>query len=296
MKILSIAQSKGGTGKTTIALNLLAAAAEAGQAAILIDADYHAAGSTVLVGFSPPERSLSAVLRHNVDPMLVAQRIPEFNCLVLPGSYALSELPADLPLNALSDCIYLVADESRNAGDQAFQPDLVIIDCPGGDVAMTRMALYAADAVAVPMNFSALDLTANETTINLISAVRDLRGGRPALAGMIPNRIQRGDSIARDLAFLVAGRIPLLPTIPESNLIRRTGSAADLNRRVVVMSHPKSSAAEQFRLLFSVLIGQRPWSREEGLQDLGQQLKMAAGKFVPGFEEEREMAFREAAA
>ncbi len=296
MKILAVAQSKGGTGKTTIALNLLAAAAEAGQAAILIDADHHAAGSTVLVGFSPPERSLSAVLQHNVDPLLVAQRIPEFNCLVLPGSYALSELPADLPINALSDCIHAVACEARDADDQAFKPDLVIIDCPGGDVVMNRMALYAADAVAVPMNFSALDLTANETTMNLIAAVRDLRGGRPALAGMIPNRIQRGDSIARDLAFLVASRIPLLPTIPESNLIRRTGSAADLNRRVVVKSHPKSSAAEQFRLLFSVLIGQRPWSREEGLQDLGQQLNMSAGQFVPGFEEEREMALREAAA
>lgn len=296
MKVLAVAQSKGGTGKTTIALNLLAAAAEAGLATILIDADHHAAGSTVLVGFSSPERSLSAVLHHNVDPMLIAHRIPEFNCLVLPGSYALSELPADLPLNALSDCIHSIARDAGDAGDQAFQPDLVIIDCPGGDVVMNRMALYAADVVAVPMNFSALDLTANEMTVNLIAAIRDLRGGRPALAGMIPNRIQRGDSIARDLAFLVASRVPLLPTIPESNLIRRTGSAADLNRRVVVKSHPRSPAAEQFRLLFSVLIGQRPWSREEGLQDLGHQLNMAAGKFVPGFEAERELPLREAAA
>jgi cellulose biosynthesis protein BcsQ len=296
VKALAIAQSKGGTGKTTIALSLLAAAAEAGMKTVLVDADHHAAGSTVLVGFSPPERSLFAVLRHNVDPLAVAHRIPEFNCLVLPGSYALSDLPADLPLNALSDCIRSVAFEAQNVGDQALQPNLVIIDCPGGDVAMNRMALYAADAVAVPMNFSALDLTANETTINLIAAVRDLRGGKPALAGMIPNRIQRGDSIARDLAFLVASRIPLLPTIPESNLIRRTGSAADLNRRVVVKSHPKSLAAEQFRLLFRVLIGQRAWSREEGLRDLGQQLNMAAGEFVPGLEAERELALPEAAA
>jgi chromosome partitioning protein len=296
VKILAIAQSKGGTGKTTIALNLLAAAAEAGLAAILVDADHHAAGSTVLVGFSPPEWSLSAVLQHNVDPMVVAQRIPEFNCLVLPGSYALSELPPDLPLNALSDCIHTLAGDAGDAGDQAFKPDLAIIDCPGGDVVMNRMALYAADAVAVPMNFSALDLTANETTVNLIAAVRGLRGGRPALAGMIPNRIQRGDSVARDLAFLVASRVPLLPTIPESNLIRRTGSAADLNRRVVVKSHPKSPAAGQFRLLFSVLMGQRSWSREDGLQDLGHQLNMPAGEFIPGLQEENELALQEAAA
>ncbi len=63
MRTLAIAQSKGGTGKTTIALTLLAAAAEAGQRALLVDADHHSAGSTVLIGFTPPERSLYAVLR-----------------------------------------------------------------------------------------------------------------------------------------------------------------------------------------------------------------------------------------
>ena len=281
MKILAIAQSKGGTGKTTIALNLLAAAAEVGLTSVLVDADHHAAGSIVLVGFSLPERSLSAVLRYNVHPLEVAHLVPEFNCLVLPGSYALSDLPADLPLNALSDCIHSTACEPPDVGRQPFSPDLVIIDCPGGDMVMTRMALYAADHVAVPMNFSALDLTANETTINLIAAIRDLRGGRPSLAGMIPNRIQRGDSVARDLAFLVASRIPLLPTIPESNLVRRTGSAAHIGRRVVVKSHPKSSAAEKFRLLFKVLNGDQPWSREDGLQNLAEQLNTTAEWLMP---------------
>jgi chromosome partitioning protein len=281
VKILAIAQSKGGTGKTTIALNLLAAASEAGRKSVLVDADHHAAGSTVLVGFSPPESSLSAVLRDGADPLEVAQHLPGLNCLVLPGSYGLSGLPADTPLNALSDCIGALTSELAVVSGHASYPDLVIIDCPGGDVAMTRMALYAADCVAIPMNFSALDLTANETTVNLIAEIRELRGGHPVLAGMIPNRIQRGDSVARDLAFLVASRISLLPTIPESNLIRRTGSAEDIQRRVVVQSHPKSGAAQQLRLLFRVLYGDRPWSREEGLRNLADQLKTSPGWLMP---------------
>jgi chromosome partitioning protein len=281
VKILAIAQSKGGTGKTSIALNLIAAAAEVGKRTILVDADHHAAGSTVLVGFSPPERSLSAVLRDSVHPLEVARHVPALSCLVLPGSYALSDLPADTPLNALSDCISAIGSEVAGVSGHAFHPDLVFVDCPGGDVAMTRMALYAADCVAIPMNFSALDLTANETTVNLIAEIRDLRTGHPVLVGMIPNRIQRGDSVARDLAFLVASRIPLLPTIPESNLIRRTGSAEDIHRRVVVQGHPKSGAAQQFRLLFSVLNGDRPWSREDGLQNLADQLKTSPDCLVP---------------
>ncbi len=285
MKTLAIVQSKGGTGKTTIAINLLAAAAEAGRQVVLIDADHHAAGSAVLVGFVSPERSLYAVLQDNVHPLAVAQHLPALNCLILPGSYALSELTSDLPLNALADCIHALTSETFDVDGEPFSSDLVIIDCPGGDVAMTRMALYAADRVAIPISFSALDLTANETTVNLIAGIRDLRDGRPALAGLIPNRIQRCDTVARDLAFLVASRVPLLPTIPESNLIRRTGSAAVLDRRVVVKSHPNSRPAAQFRLLYQVLAGERPWTREDGLEDLAQRLRTDVDWLVPGADE-----------
>lgn len=281
MQTLAIAQSKGGTGKTTVALNLLAAAAAAGRKALLLDTDHHAAGSTVLVGFVPPERSLYAVLRDHVHPRSIVQHLPKLDCLVLPGSYALLDLPTDLPLDTLSDGIRALATEPLEVQGKPFSPDLVIIDCPGGDVAMTRMALYAADLVAIPMSFSALDLTANETTINLIAAIRDLRRGKPTLAGLIPNRIQRGDTVARDLAFLIASRMPLLPAIPESNLIRRTGSSADLERRLVVNSHPKSWAAEQFRLLYQVLARDRPWSREDGLKNLAGQLKASVDWLVP---------------
>ena len=271
MRTLAIVQSKGGTGKTTIALNLMAAAGEAGQKVALIDADHHAAGSTVLVGFTPPERSLFAVLRENVDPLAIVQLLRIFGAMVLPGSYALSDLPADLPLNALADCVEAMRDGARNDGYVA--PDLVIIDCPGGDVAMARQAVYAADQVVIPLNFSALDMTANEATIHLIASVRQVRPRGPALAGLIPNRIQRGDTVARDLAFLVASRIVLLPAIPESNLIRRTGFDADVDRRLVVSSHPKSRAAQRFRLLHRVLCGEQKWSQELGLEDLARQLR-----------------------
>lgn len=273
MQTLAIVQSKGGAGKTTIALNLLAAAAEAGKQAVLIDADHHAAGSTVLVGFTPPERSLYAALRDRVHPLEVAHRLAALNALVLPGSYALSNLASDLPLNALADCVDALANGSTASAGGSGHPDLVIIDCPGGDVMMARLAVHAADRVLIPLNFSALDMTANESTIHLIDSVREVRGDGPSLAGLVPNRVQRGDTVARDLAFLVASRIPLLPTIPDSNLIRRTGSDADLERRLVVCGHPKSQAADRFRLLYSVLSGARHWSQEDGLRDLAEQVK-----------------------
>lgn len=290
MRTLAIVQSKGGAGKTTIALNLMAAGAQAGRRVVLIDADHHAAGSTVLVGFTPPDRSLYTVLRNNVHPREVAHHLSSLNVLVLPGSYALSNLASDLPLNALAECVDALANGSSESADSTMQPDLVIIDCPGGDVMMARLAVYAADRVLIPLNFSALDMTANESTIHLIESVREARVDGPALAGLVPNRVQRGDTVARDLAFLVASRLPLLPTIPDSNLIRRTGSHAELERRLVVCGHPKSQAAERFRLLHSVLSGARPWSQDDGLRDLAEQVKSSVDWLVssPGASERAE--------
>ena len=79
----------------------------------------------------------------------------------------------------------------------------------------------------------------------------------------------------------MASRVPLLPAIPESNLIRRTGFDADPGRRLVVSSHPKSRAAERFRLLHHVLGGEQAWSREMGLQDLALQLRSSIQELGP---------------
>ena len=209
----------------------------------------------------------------------MARPVPQFKARIVPGSYALSRLAADTQVSRLADALQQAA-QSEDSPEGVTKPDLAILDCPAGDGILTRMALHAADTVAVPMNFSAIDLTANEITIRLIAAAREERGGKPAFAGIIPNRIPRRDTVARDLAFLVAARLPLLPTIPESAMIRRTGSAEKMERRMVVSGRPRSKAAKQFRALYEVLSGGRDWSREDGLADLAEQLRVPGSSLV----------------
>jgi chromosome partitioning protein len=269
VQTLAIVQSKGGTGKTTLALNLLGAAAEAGQRALYIDADPNTAGSTLLTGYVPPNRSLAAVLECGLNPLELAVPLDDLGCWVLPGSLALSKLAPAVSPAALRSALGRTAGEG---GPKGSLPDIVILDSPAGEGPLTRLVLAAADLIAVPTSFSALDLAANEVTVQLIAAVRHAAKERARFLGIIPNRVPRNDTVARDLAFLIADRVPLLPTIPDSNYLRRTGAAEEPRKRLVVLGAPSSKAAERIRLLYRVLVGRQPWSKEDGLRDLAKQL------------------------
>jgi len=171
MKIVAIANQKGGVAKTTTAINLGAALAERGQSVLLIDLDPQGNASTGL-GIGPDKRDTSSY-----DLMLgeglasdIAQATTTPGLSVVPATTELSSSDVQLQ-NAARRAYHL---KNRLAADHALAKrfQTVLIDCPPSLNLLTVNALVAAHSVLIPLQS---EFFALEGLSQLMLTISDIR-------------------------------------------------------------------------------------------------------------------------
>ncbi|MEQ8836596.1 MAG: AAA family ATPase, partial [Lacipirellulaceae bacterium] len=204
MRSIAIINQKGGVGKTTSAVNLSAALAEAGYRVGLIDLDPQAHASLHL-GVGPEHGAESEPKPTTYD--------------LLTGEVPLDEIwqTVETNLRVASSHIDLAAAEVELAGvvgrevilrdalAELKEPlDFVLIDCPPSLGILTLNALSAVDDVFLPLQPHYLALHGLSKLLQTIDLVRRRLNDRLRLAGVIRCLYESGTRLAAEVSDDVA--------------------------------------------------------------------------------------------
>ena len=168
-KIISIANQKGGVGKTTTAVNLSGALAYLGRKVLLIDMDPQGnASRSVGIDAADVNESLYHVLTGQAQIENVIRPTSLRNMFVLPASMELAG--ADLEIaSTFQDKQYRLKKQLDRVSANY---DYVIIDCPPSLGLLNVNALVASSSVLIPLQ---CEYYAMEGLAQLLSTIRKIK-------------------------------------------------------------------------------------------------------------------------
>ena len=206
-RIITLANQKGGVGKTTTAINLATALAAIGERVLIVDLDPQGNASTGL-GVDRRARDVSSY-----DLMVGEATVAQAAMMTDVPRVAL--VPSTLDLLGVEQTISQQPDRAfklRNAFKQLDQISIeeqpvsyVIIDCPPSLNLLTVNALVAADAVLVPMQCEFFALEGLSQLLQTIEQIRTTLNPRLKIQGVVMTMFDRRNTLSEQVLQDVRG-------------------------------------------------------------------------------------------
>lgn len=236
---IAVFNHKGGTGKTTTAVNLAAGLAEAGSRVLLIDADGqgNVGASLGIRG----EHTLYHVLVHGIAADRAAVPV-RANLDVLTSNEMLAAAELHLATRPNRDRIL-----RERLGERVNGYDVVVIDCAPALSLMNQNALVYADSVLVPVSCDYLALVGVKQVLRTLKNVRELLKHDVSILGVLPTFYDARAKISRDSIEALRDHFGdrCLPPVRVSTKLREAPSL----RKTIFEHAADSHAAEDYRAL-----------------------------------------------
>ncbi|MGE0203984.1 MAG: ParA family protein [Hyphomicrobiaceae bacterium] len=205
LRVFSIANQKGGVGKTTTAINLGTALAAVGERVLIIDVDPQGNASTGL-GIPPDARAITIydVLTRRAGLAQASQPTAVPLLSIVPANSDLVGLESELGGDAsrmfrLRDAVNaLQAGQRAKDGEQPYS--YILIDCPPSLNLLTLNAMVAANAVLVPVQTEFFALEGISQLKETIDGIRSTLNPRLEIQGVVLTMHDNRTAFSREVA------------------------------------------------------------------------------------------------